>query len=83
MSDWIYEAVGLTKREIFAAMAMQGLLSSPEPENAPGAGDVAHVAVMYADALIKELGKIGDGFPDRDEMARLDREIKEKLSKPW
>lgn len=44
--------VGLTKREYFAAMAMQGLLANR------GAGDcdgVCHVAVYHADELIRQL----------------------------
>jgi hypothetical protein len=46
---------GLTKREYFAAMALQGILS-----NASGIKDEAHwckFAVIYADALIAELNK--------------------------
>ena len=45
-------AGGLTKRELIAAMAMQGLISDP------GSGayaTVADVAVKYADALIERL----------------------------
>lgn len=48
-------SLGLTKREYFAAMAMQGILS-----NASGLGEPEHwvrFAVKYADALIKELSK--------------------------
>jgi len=46
---------GLTKREHFAAMAMQGILSSsanPTWEK----GDIAHSAIEYADALLEALG---------------------------
>lgn len=43
---------GLTKREYFAAMAMQGMLSDPERY-----GVIAKGAVKFADALIKELNK--------------------------
>lgn len=50
-----YESSGLTKRELFAAMAMQGLLTSGVDKNA------AHInaiyAVQHADALINELNK--------------------------
>lgn len=50
---------GLTKREYFAAVALQGLASrdggNPEVNCAP---DV-RAAVMYADALIAELAKDG------------------------
>lgn len=49
--------LGLSKRELFAAMAMQGLLADSEftlrPENA------AKLFVNYADALIRELNKQG------------------------
>jgi hypothetical protein len=44
---------GLTKRELFAAMAMQGLLSDPEESGVYAT--VADVAVKYADALIERL----------------------------
>ena len=44
----------MTKREAFAAMAMQGLLSGPdELKNF----SVAELSVMHADALIAELAK--------------------------
>ena len=46
---------GLTKREHFAGLAMQGMLSD---ESVAGtAQDVAACAVMQADALLKELDK--------------------------
>jgi hypothetical protein len=41
---------GLTKREMFAAMAMQGLLSG-------GVYSVTERAVYYADELLAELAK--------------------------
>jgi hypothetical protein len=46
---------GLTKREYFAGLAMQGMLSNPETY-----GDreiMMQVAVENADALLKELHK--------------------------
>lgn len=45
--------LGLTKRELFAAMAMQAAMNGylSEPKNA------AKLAVEHADALIKELEK--------------------------
>lgn len=44
----------MTKREAFAVMAMQGLLSGPdELKNF----SVAELSVMHADALIAELAK--------------------------
>ena len=45
---------GLSKREYFAAMAMQGLLTNlnfEDHENTP------QMAVEYADALLEELSK--------------------------
>ena len=50
-----YSEGGLTKREMFAAMAMQGLLSH-RPENA-FPYEIADAAVEFADALIEELNK--------------------------
>lgn len=50
---------GLTKRELIAAMAMQGLASVPSPGGVTTAG-IAHdvgAAVAYADALLAELAK--------------------------
>jgi hypothetical protein len=44
---------GLTKREYFAAMAMQGLLSN----GSLGDRLVSQNAVIYADLLIEELNK--------------------------
>ena len=48
-------ASGLTKRELFAAMAMQGLISNPDKsyDSACAASD----AVAFADALLAELAK--------------------------
>jgi hypothetical protein len=46
---------GLTKREYFAAMAMQGLLACPNNVNM--AQDIAKGAVIVADQLIIELNK--------------------------
>ena len=48
-------AAGLTKREYFAAMAMQGVLANPNYN-----GDYKHlsvVSVKVADALLAELEK--------------------------
>lgn len=58
-SDEKYLQPGLTKREYFAAMAMQGLLSNAR------LGDTcikqyAKDAVLHADNLIEELNKGGD-----------------------
>lgn len=46
---------GLTKREYFAAMALQGLLACPNNVNM--AQDIAKGAVIMADQLIIELNK--------------------------
>ena len=46
---------GLTKREHFAAMAMQGMLADHTCDAEPDA--FAEVAVNYADALIAKLNK--------------------------
>lgn len=47
--------LGLTKREYFAAMAMQGLLSAARGWNAM---DFSQCSVSYADALLAELSKV-------------------------
>lgn len=61
--------VGLTKRELFAAMAMQGILASPDIVTAYNQerfikGDVGTIfervsqaSISYADALLAELEK--------------------------
>lgn len=46
---------GLTKREYFAAIALQGLLSNPEESARTNNQDVARKAVFFADKLIAEL----------------------------
>lgn len=46
---------GLSKRELFAVMAMQGLLSDPEVKGT--AQKIAAGSVGYADALLAELAK--------------------------
>lgn len=50
---------GLTKRELFAAMAMHGLLSYPWPDLSPVNEEtkLPQRALYYADALIAELDK--------------------------
>src|ERR1035437_6133224 len=45
---------GLTKREFFAGLAMQGLLANTNPGDIPS---IAKMAVEAADALILELNK--------------------------
>lgn len=50
--------IGLTKRELFAAMAMQGLLGNSDPDiSGWGNQEVAEVAVNQADALLDALEK--------------------------
>ena len=49
---------GLTKRELLAAMAMQGLLACPEDFNADY---MARTAVACADALLAELENNANG----------------------
>lgn len=46
---------GLTKRELFAAMAMQGLLSSPS--TSATVPEVCDAAVLVADALIAAINQ--------------------------
>lgn len=50
--------LGLTKRELFAAMAMQGLLANSERD--AEAEGFARDAVRSADALLAELAKDGE-----------------------
>ena len=47
---------GLTKREYFAAMAMQGILSDAANGIAPNWDRLAQDSLCAADALIKALG---------------------------
>ncbi len=52
------DMTGLTKREYFAARAMQGLLANPDVvNNERRPGTLAGHAVDAADALIKELNR--------------------------
>ena len=58
------ESVGLTKREYFAAFAMQGLLSSGSVMGILSGNNgmavpnlIAEYSVQYADALLAELDK--------------------------
>lgn len=50
---------GLTKREYFAAMAMQGIIASQNPgsQDPGGAKRTAEDAALLADALIAALNK--------------------------
>jgi hypothetical protein len=56
ISDYGYIInAGLTKREYFAVMALQGLLTDNESPNSRE--EFAGYAVKFADALIEELSK--------------------------
>ena len=55
--EWRLPVAGLTKRELFAAMAMQGELASYGPDPGPRTSSVARFSVEMADALIAELNK--------------------------
>lgn len=48
---------GLTKRELFAAMAMQGILANPEITKNHKDLNIEQAAIKCADALINELNK--------------------------
>lgn len=48
---------GLTKRELFAAMAMQAFLSRDKDGTVSLPDRAASLAVCYADALLDELAK--------------------------
>lgn len=49
--------LGITKRQLFAAMAMQGMLASNVGHKMGGRDNVALEAVRCADALIAKLSK--------------------------
>lgn len=51
------KSIGLTKREYFAAMAMQGYLASYGPAEPVNSQHVAEKAVRCAGALLTELEK--------------------------
>lgn len=52
------KVVGLTKREYFAGLAMQGLLSNPDPQTvAASYEDIVRTSVEASDQLLKELGE--------------------------
>lgn len=51
-----YKSKGLTKREHFAGLAMQGIISA-DTRKIYGSERVAIDAINYADALLKELEK--------------------------
>lgn len=51
------ELPGLTKREYFAALAMQGMLSNVQYSATVSWDELVEQAAKYADALIAELSK--------------------------
>ena len=53
----LYNGDGLTKREYFAALALQGIIAAYVNKNIPSPDFAANKAVEYADYLIKELNK--------------------------
>ena len=56
--ETIFGSMGLTKREYFAAMAMQGFIANTSFSEAEIGGDkLIPAAVGAADLLIKELNK--------------------------
>jgi hypothetical protein len=55
--DGYFDETGLTKREYFAAMAMQGLASALNGTWLRDRQYTAEMAVLYADALLAELEK--------------------------
>lgn len=50
---------GLTKREYFAGLAMQGILAGKDIDVkfSSGVGSVADMAISYANELLKQLGE--------------------------
>lgn len=52
-----YGQAGLTKREYFAAMAMQGILANLHNYSFEHDSEIAKSAIYKADALITELNK--------------------------
>ena len=56
-TDVHYGQWGLTKREYYAVMALQGLLAGRQNNGFIGAEDFGLHAVGFADILIKELNK--------------------------
>lgn len=55
-----YHTYGLTKREYFAVMAMQGFIANPNNKN--WVDFHPRNAVEIADQLIKELNKLSDAY---------------------
>jgi hypothetical protein len=58
--QFLHYKEGLTKREYFAAMALQGYIASASADIVPCISHAASWSVKYADALIDELNKQED-----------------------
>jgi hypothetical protein len=56
----LYQGYGLSKRELFAAMAMQGILSSGNQEEGWIGVTVVMQSISLADELIKQLNFTGE-----------------------
>lgn len=63
-----YNAYGLTIRQQFAAIAMQGLMSQDNSDDKfkEGVITIAAISVHMADALIDELNKVKDSWAMRE-----------------
>lgn len=57
VQNFITTSLGLTKRELFAALAMQSLLKNTELGFDNELEVISQTSVQYADALISELNK--------------------------
>ena len=55
--DMLFQFPGLTKREMFAMAAMQGILSSLTDDSDMSPSELARCSVRNADALLAELEK--------------------------
>ena len=63
MNDPSSIRLGLTKREHFAGLALQGLLAYTGTDECIETGALAEAAVHYADLLLKELE--GENYENR------------------
>jgi hypothetical protein len=52
-----YQFKGITLRQYYAGLAMQGICSNSSTEVKPYAKEIAFISVELADALINELNK--------------------------
>lgn len=57
LNEFLVTRPGLTKREYFASLAMQGMLSACRGYNSQASDHLAKCAVVQADELIKQLNK--------------------------